>query len=110
MTNYIDALFLLQFLVFFGLIGLKLINIFREATIYKMDIFIMTWIGLVFSYGIGLICTIINYETLSTGILFNFESVFFLFAIVLFMAELFLYIKKDTIPAANARKELTRGE
>jgi len=110
MSNYIDALFLLSFLGFFGLIALKLINIFREAKIYKMDIFIMTWVALVFCFGIGLICTIINYETISTGILFNFESVFFLFSIVLFMAELFLYIKKDAIPAANARQELTRGE
>jgi len=106
MTNYIDALFLMQFLIFFGLIGTKLLNVFRQGSLYKMDIFILTWVSLVFTWGIGFICMIINYETWTMGILFSIESLFFIFSLVLFFAELFMYIGNNMIPRYNSKKEM----
>jgi hypothetical protein len=109
MATLSATIFLLQFLLVFIIIIAKLLNLMSAGKLYEFKYSILGFAMYFFFWGIGLIITIIEYDSVIYSAIQQLETYFILLNVVFFLGELFFLMSdtdtKQARPARNSRKE-----
>lgn len=90
MTNFLDVVFILQFIAIIGIFLYKLYNILHKAQKYDFRVAILLFVGFAISWSLGLINIMYNISSTIYIQLFKFETWLFAFNIIFLLVELFL--------------------
>lgn len=91
--NINEMLFFTLILVYFVTMLYQLYNIFRLGEAYSLAISVTKLLGTAVVYGMLLVLTIVNHEITIMRQLFNFVSWTYVLTWILFIVELFMYLK-----------------
>lgn len=86
--NFAETLFLIQLIVFISVFLLKVFNVMSVGQFTDWRIAITTLILALFSFGVGLVLSLLNYTDMLFIALFQVESWLLAFVVLLFIAEL----------------------
>lgn len=95
MASVLEVIFLVQFIAFIAMFLVRVYNLITVGEFFKnngRNTAIMLFIGTLLAYGLGIVSMIYGYETLFYGTLMTLESWMLPFTVVMFFAELFIYL------------------
>lgn len=95
MAEFYQTLFLLQFVLAFGILVTKLFNLMLKAKLYSIAISILLFIGYFFLYVIGFLTILINPTDLLLVQLFQLETWVISLNVIFFLAEIFFLFLLD---------------
>lgn len=105
MTEILDALFIIQFLVVITVILMKLYNVMYLGDKFPIEQSFMQLIVLFLSYGVGLSIVLVDVgETLLYTVLFQLEAWLFVLIVFLFFSEIVMFIKGLLLKPAERYK------
>ena len=107
--DFVEVLFLLQFLAVLGILGIKTYNVMRQGGWYDLKLTFLGFAAYFMAFGVGFVVTLFEYDTLIYGQLFRLEQWTILYLVVIFFAELFLQLSINMvkpIQAYNSKKEM----
>lgn len=95
--DFNETVFIIQFIAILGLMFYKLYNAL-SGYVYNYKIIIMTFIGGLLCFGIGLTMTILSYTSLFITQLFKFEIIPSVLIALFTVIEAFMLAQKTTQP------------
>ena len=106
--NMIQLFFVMQFIIFFGIMLAQLYNVFNVGKWYTFQIAIILFIIQNVCYFVGVIAFLNGYQIMMISQLIRFEAWIYYIQWILFLAQILLYIANPFVPVStqyNPRKE-----
>lgn len=92
-SDIYKPVFIMQFIVLVALFFVKLYNVLKLGEFYDWKIMFLTLVGLILTFGVGMLTSIIYFDNLLIMQMFNFEVLIFIAGFMLFITELIILFK-----------------
>lgn len=104
MADLYSMVFMLQFIVAIGIVGVEFYNLMRVGTFYGIRTIFLLFVGFFVCYVVGFVVMILGFDEMLYVQLFNLERFFVLLHMLFFICSILIKLGVKAMEAMNSGK------